>query len=147
MYGEYNRPKPLVQLTIHSSIKVGDQCVVQHFHEWVSPDDPRLGKPGELKFDYGERAGSAQPSPHAQQNNESAGVDREGKSSDILPGAGVPELMEPAVETTASAASSPPEPEIRSENSASVSGWESQQQSGKETEDDGNYGDGDGEED
>ena len=75
------------------------------------------------------------------------GADREGKSSDILLGAGVPELLEPAVETTASAASSPPEPEIRSENSASVSGWESQQQSGKETEDDGNCGDGDREED
>ena len=48
-----DKPKPLVWLTTHRVVQVGDEAITQRIHEWVSPDDPRVGKPGEVKIDYG----------------------------------------------------------------------------------------------
>jgi len=48
-----DKPKPLVSLTTHRVVQIGDEAITQRIHEWVSPDDPRVGKPGEVKTDYG----------------------------------------------------------------------------------------------
>ena len=54
-----DKPKPLIWLTTNRVVQVGDEAISQRIHEWVSPDDPRLGKPGEVKTDYGAGPGSA----------------------------------------------------------------------------------------
>ena len=38
----YDKPKPWVRMTVHRTVKVGDQLVKQNFDEWVRHDDPRL---------------------------------------------------------------------------------------------------------
>jgi len=49
MWGEYKeKPKPMVWHTTHRKVQIGNQWVDQHLHEWISADDPRVGKPGEL---------------------------------------------------------------------------------------------------
>jgi len=45
MPSRYEKPKPMVRMTVHRTVKVGDQLVTQHFDEWVRSDDPRLPGP------------------------------------------------------------------------------------------------------
>src|SRR5947208_2532684 len=42
MPSRYEKPKPMVKMTVHRTVKVGDELVTQHFDEWVRHDDPRL---------------------------------------------------------------------------------------------------------
>jgi hypothetical protein len=50
MPSRYEKPKPMVRMTVHRSVMVGDQRVTQHFDEWVRHDDPRLPGPSGVRF-------------------------------------------------------------------------------------------------
>lgn len=50
MLSRYDKPKPMVKMTVHRTVKVGDQLVTQHFDEWVKHDDPRLPGPSGVRL-------------------------------------------------------------------------------------------------
>jgi len=50
MPSRYEKPKPMVKMTVRRTVKVGDELVTQHFDEWVRHDDPRLPGPSGVRF-------------------------------------------------------------------------------------------------
>lgn len=48
-----NDPRPMVLMTTHRVVKIGDQSVTERVNEWVRADDPRLPREGDARFECG----------------------------------------------------------------------------------------------